>query len=463
MQAAVTKDLAQFVHEMIAADVPAEAEAIVASGFIDTIGVMLAGADEPVVEILARTIGASDGGGADGRARACLSDLRLDAPQAALLGGTAAHALDYDDVAMSSHPSAVLVPAILAEGEALRASGRELVAAYVAGYEVWADLFARDRDYHRKGWHPTAIFGPIAAAAAACVLRRLSTSQTVNALALAASHAGGLVVNFGTMTKPYHAGRAAQDGLLSARLAQNGMTASADALEHAQGFLAAVSPAGAVDRSRAVEAGRPWAILRQGLNVKRYPTCYATHRSIDAMIDLAAANDLQAGEIASIEVTMGVTQASALRNSRPATGLEAKFSEEFAMASAIVHRRVGLRELTDATAVDEQVRSLYPRVTVRTVDEHDPSDPTFSPTEDVVVTLTDGRVLEARGIRYAKGHARNALTRDELWAKFSDCAAARTTTETARRLFDQLAGLADLRSAGDLVSVVPAKRRARAA
>lgn len=454
MPSSITTDLADLVAGIAGREVPAEAAAIVSAGFADTVGVMLVGANEPVVDILARTL-AGPGGGA---ARVALSDLRADAPQAALIGGTAAHALDYDDVAMSSHPSAVLVPAILAEGEVLDSPGRDLVSAYLAGYEVWADLFARDRDHHRKGWHPTGIFGPIAAAAAISVLRHLPVAQVANALALAASHSGGLVANFGTMTKPYHAGRAAQDGILSARLAANGMTAARDALEHGQGFLAAVSPLGTADRERVVKSDRAWAILEQGLNVKRYPTCYATHRSIDAMVTLATLHGLRAEEVEAIEVTMGVTQASALRNSRPVTALEAKFSQEFAMAAAIVHRQVGLRELTDAVVGEPDIRDLFPKLTLRTVNEHDPADPTFSPTEDVVVRLKDGRVLEARGIRYAKGHARNPLTPAELWAKFRECVAARTSPGTARALFDQLQDVSRLASARALVTVASPAR-----
>jgi 2-methylcitrate dehydratase PrpD len=434
MTARITEELAAFVSGLTDEQVPPEAEAIVTSGVIDTVGVMLAGAGEEVVGILSRTLGEA-GGRANG-ARVCLSDWRLDAPEAALIGATAAHALDYDDVQLSAHPSAVLVPALLAEGEILGSSGRELIRAYVAGFEVWADLFRRNQDYHRKGWHPTAVFGPIGAAAAIAVLRKLPKRETTNALALAASHAGGLVANFGTMTKPYHAGRAAQGGIIAARLAANGMTAAHDALEHGQGFLAAIAPGTPPDRDSPVVAGREWRLLHLGLNIKRYPTCYATHRSIDA-----------------IEVTMGVSQASALRNSNPQTGLEAKFSEEFAMASAVVHGKVGLQELTDAVVQQPELRALFGRVKVKTVEEFDPDDPVFSPTEDVVVRLKDGRQLDTRGIRYAKGHAKRPLSSDELWTKFSDCAAAQASPEQAWGLYSRLSNLAGLGSVAEIPSI----------
>jgi 2-methylcitrate dehydratase PrpD len=175
------------------------------------------------------------------------------APEAAWINGTAGHALDYDDVGCRGHVSTVLLPAILAEAETLGASGREMFAAYVAGYETWAELARRDPGHHHvKGWHPTGIFGAIGAGAACAASRRLSPEQATMAVALAASQAGGIMANFGTMTKPFHAGRAAHAGVVAARLAGLGFTAAADALEHPQGFLSAVSPEGKADREGAV-------------------------------------------------------------------------------------------------------------------------------------------------------------------------------------------------------------------
>src|SRR5262249_41974697 len=154
-----------------------------------------------------------------------------------------------DDVALRGHPSTVLVPAILAEAETLDVSGRDMVTAYVAGYETWAELVRREPGFHHgKGWHPTGIFGAIGAAAACASLRRLDPAKATEAIALGAAQSTGLMANFGTMTNPFHAGRSAHSGVMAARLAAAGFTASEDALEHPQGFLAAVSPAGEVDR-----------------------------------------------------------------------------------------------------------------------------------------------------------------------------------------------------------------------
>src|SRR5919206_1758780 len=179
------------------------------------------------------------------------------APEAAWINGAAGHALDYDDVGCRGHVSTVLVPAIIAEAETLGLGGREMFSAYIAGYETWAELSRRDPGHHhRKGWHPTGIFGAIGAGAACANLRRLSPEQTVAAIALSASQAGGVMANFGTMTKPFHAGRAAHAGLVSARLAELGFTAATDALEHPQGFLSAGSPEGKADRESAAASGK---------------------------------------------------------------------------------------------------------------------------------------------------------------------------------------------------------------
>jgi len=249
----LTQDLGRFVANVSFERLPAEAADVARIGFIDCIATMIAGARDPAPQLLRKAL---QPGGGD--ATLYFTGEHAPAPEAAWVNGTAGHALDYDDVAsLRGHPSTVLVPAILAEGEALGVSGRDMLAAYVAGYETWAELAWRDPGHHhRKGWHPTGIFGPIGAAAACASLRHLDAQRATSALALAASQSSGVMANFGTMTKPFHAGRSAHSGLIAARLAEIGFTASPDALEHPQGFLSAVSPAGEVDaRAARIRSG----------------------------------------------------------------------------------------------------------------------------------------------------------------------------------------------------------------
>jgi aconitate decarboxylase len=435
----LTESLAQFVSTGVAA-IPPQAAHIIKTGFIDTTATILAGRDEPVVGIVRQFVAAR---GASAREASVLFGAeQAAAADAALINATAGHALDYDDVALGGHPSTVLVPAILAEGERLGSSGDAALHAYLVGYEVWAELLAREPDaYHSKGWHPTAVMGTVAVAAACARLRDLPAPVCRNALAIAASLAGGLVANFGTMTKPLHAGRAASCGIEAVALAAAGLTASADALEHNAGFLSALSPQGRADRaSPAANLGKALRILETGLSIKKYPMCYATHRVIDGVLDLVDAHDLQPAQVAGARATIGVAQASMLRNHAPATGLEAKFSLEFAVAAALVARKVGLQELSDQFVNQAPLRAAMSKVNTEVVDTRCPLEPAFSYSDRVVLELADGRKLDSGEIRFARGNAKLPLKDSELKSKFFDCA-KKTAALSSEALYENLSRL----------------------
>ena len=434
----LTRDLGQFVSDLSPNRVPEEAARIARTGFIDCVGVLFAGRDEEPPRLLREVLQPPAG-----PATLCFTARTAPAPEAALINGVAAHALDYDDVALRGHPSTVLVPAILAEAETLDLSGRDMVVAYVAGYEVWAELQRREAGYHHgKGWHPTGIFGAIAAAAACAYLRRLDPERTAQAIALGASQSAGLMANFGTMTKPFHAGRSAQAGVMAARLAAAGFTAATDALEHPQGFLAAVSPEGDVDRdSPATGLGETWQIVQTGLSIKKYPACYCTHRAIDGMLDLVRGQDVKPGDVDAITVSLSENFATILRNHRPQTGLAAKFSIEFAMACAITARRVGLLELTDGFVQRPDVQALMERVQVRTNTDYDPASNGASVADQVVIRLAGGGTLEGERVHRARGHADRPLTEQDLFAKFEDCLKVGRSAVPPREMFERLTGM----------------------
>ena len=431
----LTRALGQFVSDLSPNRVPEEAAAIARTGFIDCVGVMIAGREEEPTRILREVL---DPGTGD--ATLYFSEQKSDGPQAAWINGTAAHALDFDDVALRGHPSTVLVPAILAEAETLDVSGRDMVTAYVAGYETWAELVRREQGFHHgKGWHPTGIFGAIGAAAACASLRRLDPAQTTQAIALGASQSSGLMANFGTMTKPFHAGRSAHSGVMAARLAAAGFTASEDALEHPQGFLGAVSPGGDVDRtSPAAKLGEDWQIIASGLNIKKYPACYCTHRAIDGMLDLLKTQPLRPDEIDGITVRLSENYATILRNHLPQTGLAAKFSIEFAMASAVVANRVGLTELTDAFVRRQDVQDLMGKVKIETNTDYDPDQPGASVADQVIVRRREGGELEGERVSRARGHAEKPLGESELFAKFENCLQAGRSAVAPTVLFGRL-------------------------
>ncbi|AEG92510.1 MmgE/PrpD family protein [Ramlibacter tataouinensis] len=437
-QAGLTRELGRFVARVAREGAPGEARAVACVGFIDTTGTLIAARQEDAVQTLLRALAPLP----PGRARLLYGAQTTDAGTAALVNGTAAHALDYDDVALRGHPSAVLVPAIVSLATEMGCSGARMLDAYVAGYEVWGELVDRETGiHHLKGWHPTGIFGSIGAAAAAAVLLELDEEQSMHALGLGASQSAGLMSNFGAMSKPFHAGRAAQAGVLSARLARAGFTASADALEHPQGFLAAVSPRGEVDPVREVAVHARWQLPARRMNVKRYPLCYYTHRSLDCMLALRATCPFAPEDVEGVEVHMSQEHATVLRNHRPTTGLAAKFSIEFAMASAIVAGRAGLGELTDGFVQQPLVQRLIERVYVMAIPADDPHTPAAAWADQVIVTLKDGSVLQGEPVHQALGHAERPLGPADLRAKFVDALAHGRYEGDAQALFDQLAAL----------------------
>jgi 2-methylcitrate dehydratase PrpD len=421
MRMGLTQEIGAFVAGMDAQRVPDAARATIRTGFTDCIGVMSAGWHDAAPALLRRLLPPCD----DADWMRFLASSTAAAPDIGQVLGTAAHALDYDDVALNGHPSAVLVPAVLAEARVTQPDGGAMAAAYLAGYEVWAELIARDADlHHARGWHPSAVFGTLAATAASAALRRQDAATAARAIGIAASMASGLVANFGSMTKPFQLGRAVRAGLEATRLAEAGLTSSADAVEHPAGFLAAFSPRGAVDRESPAQLGTEWRILARGLNVKLYPMCYATHRILDAAGDLCHGHDIAAAQIAGVEVEIGATQATMLRNHAPRTPAEAKFSAEFAIAAMAVAGRCGLAEMAPGFVLRPEVQAIFPKVAIRTLDGRDPDETSLSPFDRVRLTLRDGSVLDSGPVTHPRGNIRRPATPAELRAKFDDCTTA---------------------------------------
>src|SRR5215831_18257368 len=236
-----TTHLAEFVTKSRWEDCPAQAVEAARRAILDCLGVMLAGSVEPAARIVA-DVARAEGGSP--LATVVGTPLRTGAVWAALFNGTAAHALDFDDTnfAMLGHPSAPVLTAALAAGELCTATGAEVMHAFLLGFEVETTMGeVVNPGHYARGWHSTCTLGTLGAAAAAARLLGLDTPATASALAVAASQASGLKENFGTMTKPFHAGHAARSGVLAALLAREGWTASEHALEGPQGFFNVMS------------------------------------------------------------------------------------------------------------------------------------------------------------------------------------------------------------------------------
>jgi 2-methylcitrate dehydratase PrpD len=423
----LTRLAAEFVVTNRTAELPQVALEVTRTGVTDTAATLLAGLNEPVTKIMVKVV--KDQGGSE-EAQYLFGAGRTTIEAAAMIDATAAHALDFDDYAFACHPSAILTPTILACGSQVKASGRELAAAYVCGYEVWADLMLREPDHlHSYGWHPTPIFGVIGAAAAAASLMKLNLEQTQNALGLAASHAAGNMGNFGSMAKPYHAGKAARDGIFSARMASHGMTATPDVIESKEGLLRSLSPKGRVDVTTPPDHYNYKQILTNRLNLKKYPTVGASQRAIDSVLNYLADNPVDWREIERIEPLISEKHAHIMFIHRPTTREEAKFSLEFAMACVLFHGRLGPAEMKDEAVERPEIQELIRKVSIVTTDEFDPSYPVAAPADYVTltadyVTLTfrNGNQATTTPVKRATGHADVPLTIEQQRSKFQDCA-----------------------------------------
>lgn len=431
----LTADIGEFLASVTYDDLPPEVLPMVRDAFTDTVAVIMVGIDQPIADIVRRTLARPVGAA---EARSCLSSERVTAPEAALLAGAIAHSLDYDDQSMSGHPSAVLVPAILAEAEFLGSDGRQMVTAYVAGYEVWCELWRRDRSYHAKGWHPTSVFGAMAAAAAGAVLHRLPADRAAAAVAIAGSYAGGLFSNFGSMMKGYHAGLAARGGLEAARLAAAGMSAGHDAIENRQGFLMAYSTERDPDLTSESKLGKVWYLPTHKLLIKLHPTCYFLHRSFNGTVAMLAGRDVDPDDVESVEVRMGRGQVTCLVYERPQTRWEAEFSGQFGIAAAVILGKMGVPELADEVVRRPDIQAFFPKVKLIPVDEYDERDPVFSPTESVTLRLKSGEILNSGPIASIPGHVNDPLTTEQVWGKFRECTRNTHTVLEARELFDLL-------------------------
>jgi 2-methylcitrate dehydratase PrpD len=352
---------------------------------LDTVAAGVAGSDEEVVRLVR--------GAADERGDCLTFDGRLlGARAAALVNGTAAHALDFDDwlPAAGVHPSAPLLPALLAAADLVTAAGgevdgRRLLTAFVAGFEIQARIGAAFAPGHYEaGFHPTATVGVFGAAAAAARVLGLPRSGVEVAMSVAATSAAGLRAMFGTMAKPLHAGRAAEAGLLAARLAEQGFTAGADAIAGPRGF----AEAHGIDVDRELldlPLGERW-FLRE-VQFKQHASCFGTHAAIDAALGLRDSVDV--ADVEEIELTVSDLLATVCAIPMPESPLEGKFSLAFTIALALVRGRCGVRDFDHDAVADPQLRALAARVRVRYAPDVAPQRTT------VVVRFTDGRTLTA--------------------------------------------------------------------
>lgn len=384
----VTTALASWVAALRHADIDADARRVASHCLLDWLGVALPGSREPAARMV-RDEALAEGG--HPQATLIGTAQRASALQAALVNGTASHALDFDDVhlQMPGHPTVAVMPAVVALAEREGASGEALLSAYVVGVEVAARVgrFVTEAHYAR-GWHATGTVGAIGAAAGCAHLLGLDAGATARAMGLAASQASGLKSMFGFMCKPLHAGRAASNGLYAASLAARGFTAREDVLECAQGFNAAFG--GAADGSAALDGlGRGYAV--RDVLFKYHAACYGTHAGIEALQGLRQAQGLDAAEVTRVDMLVPAANLAMCDIREPRTGLEAKFSMRHTAAMALAGVPTGSIAVYDeALCQRDDLRRLRECVQVQAGAQ------TLDAAAEVVVHLRDGRVHRAR-------------------------------------------------------------------
>lgn len=450
---ALTESLVAFIADASVHRLPDGAEEVVRTGFCDTVGVTIAGLSEPVHSTLLAAVAARGG---KPEARVALGEQWATAADAALVGAATAHALDYDDYAYSNHVSAVLVTAILAEGQHVGATGADMVRAYVIGYEVWREIMQREPGHlYDRGWHPTAVFGAFGAAAAAASLHGLGRDTVRNAIGLCVAHGGGVMANFGTMAKPYQGGRAAQAGLSAVRLAMAGVEAGPHALDGEDGYLLGLSPEREADvGSPAERLGRDWGIVAERLNIKRYPIVGAAQRGADCAIQLHDTG-IDIGRIGRIRYCLSERHARVMPFHKPKTGLEAKFSAEFTAAAGLIAGALGFDQLDDSFVQRSDVQALMARVELAIGPDDDPVYASGARADIIHLDLKDGSTVSSREVTRWRGHAENPMTTDELKAKFMDCATRQLDEPAAEALFDLLHNIEELPSCDALPVVTP--------
>ena len=415
----LTRALAEFVAQTGFDGIPSPAIARAKQHILDGLGCALAGSLDPATVILRGHV--KEYGG---RPQAVLIGTagRGSIVDAALVNGVATHVLDYDDVdwVLSGHPTAVLLPTILALGEHVRASGKDLLAAYILGFEVLCRVGrAVNPSHYQIGWHATATLGCLGAAGAAGKLLGMTGAELEMAFGLTASHSSGLRENFGTMTKSYHAGKAARDGMASALLVKGGFTAAPRILEASWGFcrvLARESNPELAEKG----LGDSFAVDSPGASIKPYPSCAGTHPAIDAMLALAEENDLKPAEVDEIDCATDRQALDMLIYPEASTGLQGKFSMHYCLASALHRREVGLRQFTDEAVGDPRIQKTMRKVVLRAASEFDAGYINKCPAV-VTVRTTSGRVY-ARQEMLPKGDPEKPLADDELRRKYEMCA-----------------------------------------
>ncbi len=463
----VTKAVVDFIQSARLDDFPSDALTIGKRCIIDGLGVMLAGSVQPASRIVtdySTAFDANPEATAFGR-----QPFQTSAAQAALVNATAGHALDWDDTQLATsadrifglltHPTVPPLVAAMAIGEREQVSGRDFLEAFLTGFEVECKIAeAINPSHYKQGFHTSGTIGTFGAAVATAKLLKLDADALEHMLAIAASSASGIRVNFGSMTKPLHVGRAAQNGIVAAELAARGFTGGRDALDPPWGFFSTFSHGQGFDEDRILSVlGDPHTIVSPGVSIKPYPCGVLGHPTMDAMRRLVIDNDVDPKNITAIRVRAGSNILNPLRYDIATNELEAKFCPAFMVGAIALRRKAGIAEFNDEFVQSDEVQAMMRKVT-RVLDADIEAQGWEKIRSTVEVDLADGSTLVQEADDRYRGGPDLPFTRDELFEKYSDCAtlllddAAITTSFELAESVEQLPNLSEL-----IASMAPGK------
>ena len=458
--AGLTREVAEFVVETDYAAIPDGVAELAKKSILDGLGLALSGSVAESGAIVERYLEAQ---GLGGDTTVIGSGLRVQPRFAAFANGVAVHADDFDDTQLAvqkdrvygllTHPTAPCLPAALAVTEQLDCSGRELALAYNLGVEVESKISeAMSPRHYQHGFHSTATCGVFASASAAARLYGLDVPQTRRALAIAASQAGGLRENFGTMTKPFHAGRAAEAGIIAADLADAGWTAAEGILESPRGFFQAHGGGFSLE-ALSGRLGDPWTFADPGISIKPHPSGSLTHPGMTRMMELILEHDIRADEVEQVKVGTNHNMPNALIHHRPTDELQAKFSMEFCMAILLLRRRGGLAEFTDEVVNRPDVQEMIRRVEFGVHPDAEAAG-YDKMTTIIDIHMRDGRTISGRA-DFGKGSPANPMSYDEVAEKFAGCAEfAGWDRDRAAQVVETVRDLESLESVCDLTALL---------
>jgi 2-methylcitrate dehydratase PrpD len=424
----LTNYVGKFVVETRYEDIPSAIIELGKKSILDGLGLALAGSRAQTGSICRRYLEHLSVCG--GKATIVGTGLKTSPRFAAWTNGTSIHADDFDDTQLSAardrvygllvHPTVPVLPAIFALAEGKGVSGKEFMLAYHLGVEVECKIAeAISPRHYQDGFHSTGTCGPFGSAAACAKLLRFNLSKVLNGFGLVASQSGGLRENFGTMTKPFQAGHAAESGVASAELVGLGWSAAEQILEAERGFFHAFG--GTFDPSAIVDRlGKPWTFASPGISLKPYPSGSLTHPAMTELARLIAANNIQAAQLEKLDVGANHNMTTTLLHHQPKTGLEAKFSMEFCMAILLLRGKAGLSEFTDQVVQRTDVQDLIHRINFY-VDPEAERAGYDKMTSLLKIHFKDGRVIAGRA-DFGKGSPADPMTFEEAATKFRGCA-----------------------------------------